>query len=333
MVFVWFILAAAVTVFAAIKLSRYADVISAKSAMGGLLVGTLLLAGATSLPEVTTSLSAVFIGNSDIAIGNMLGSNLFNLFIIAAFDLYYRRKKLFLWASNDHIYTAGLGLLLTLLTLLALLLKVDYTILGIGIDAFIIALLYGVGMFVIGRLPKSGINPETEVPKEDAGSETAAASSLTVKQAGVRFTLAAIIIMGAGSVLSIMGDEIAVVTGLGSSFVGSFLIAATTSLPEAVAVFVALQLRNVNLALGSILGSNIFNMLIIAGSDIFYRGGSILADVSDSHIVTSIAVSILSVVIILSIKQKTAASTIAYIWPSLLIVLGYFVSSYLIFVG
>ncbi|MGD7045041.1 sodium:calcium antiporter [Jeotgalibacillus proteolyticus] len=332
MVFVWFILAAAVTVFAAIKLSRYADVISAKSAMGGLLVGTLLLAGATSLPEVTTSLSAVIIGNPDIAIGNMLGSNLFNLFIIAAFDLYYRRKKLFQWAGNDHIYTAGLGLLLTLLTLVALLIKVDYTILGIGIDAFIIALLYGVGMFVIGRLPKSGIEAEVQEP-DDGTAETAAASSLTVKQASVRFAFAALVIMGAGTVLSIMGDEIAVVTGLGSSFVGSFLIAATTSLPEAVAVFVALQLKNVNLALGSILGSNIFNMLIIAGSDVFYREGSILADVSDSHIVTSIAVSILSVVIILSIKQKQAASTFRYIWPSLIIVLGYFVSSYLIFIG
>ncbi|KIL49166.1 sodium:calcium antiporter [Jeotgalibacillus campisalis] len=333
MVFIWFILAAAVTVFAAIKLSRYADVISSKSAMGGLLVGTLLLAGATSLPEVTTSISAVLIGNPDIAIGNMLGSNLFNLFIIAGFDLYYRQKKLFQWASNDHIYTAGLGLLLTLLTLVALYIKVDYTILGIGIDAFIIAILYGVGMFVIGRLPKSDSTLELETPKDDGIDETAATSSLTVKQAGIRFTFAALIIMAAGTVLSVMGDQIAVVTGLGSSFVGSFLIAATTSLPEAVAVFVALQLRNVNLALGSILGSNIFNMLIIAGSDIVYRNGSILADVSDSHIITSIAVSILSFILILSIKQKPAKSTFRYIWPSLIIVAGYFVSSYLIFVG
>ncbi|WP_084215563.1 hypothetical protein [Jeotgalibacillus campisalis] len=57
---------------------------------GQLLVGTLLLAGATSLPEVTTSLSAVLIGNNDNAIGNVLGSNLFNVFILACFDAVYR---------------------------------------------------------------------------------------------------------------------------------------------------------------------------------------------------------------------------------------------------
>ncbi|MFP3513746.1 sodium:calcium antiporter, partial [Peribacillus sp. SIMBA_075] len=88
-----FLLAAAVTVFAAIKLSQYADVISEKSAMGGMMVGTLLLAGATSLPEISTSFSAAAIGNADIAVGNMIGSNLFNLFILAGFDLLLNRRR------------------------------------------------------------------------------------------------------------------------------------------------------------------------------------------------------------------------------------------------
>lgn len=331
MVFIWFILAAAVTVFAAIKLSRYADVISSKTSMGGLLVGTLLLAGATSLPEVTTSISAVLIGNVDIAVGNVLGSNLFNLFIIACFDLYFRKKRLYHWASKDHLYTAGLGILLTLLALTALLLRVDYQILGVGIDSFIIAFAYIMGMFIISRLPKPPQVEQTlEVEKTD---NNPVVSSLTPKQAIVRFIFAALIIMGAGTALSIAGDQIAVITGLGSSFVGSFLVAATTSLPEAISVYVALKLRNVNLALGSILGSNIFNMLILAGSDIAYRNGSIIADVSDSHLVTAIGVLTLSIILLYSVVQKKPRSTIIYIIPSLLIVIGYFISSYLIFIG
>ncbi|PPA70678.1 sodium:calcium antiporter [Jeotgalibacillus proteolyticus] len=330
MVFVWFILAAAVTVFAAVKLSRYADIISSKTAMGGLMVGTLLLAGATSLPEVTTSVSAVLIGNVDIAVGNMLGSNLFNLFIIACFDLYFRKKRLYHWASKDHLYTAGLGLLLTILTLIALIVRIDYPIWDIGIDAFIIAFTYIIGVFVISRLPKSTEIVQPHVKEEATKPEE---SSLTAKQAIFRFVIAAIGIMAAGTALSITGDRIAVVTGMGSSFVGSFLIAATTSLPEAIAVFIALKLRNVNLALGSILGSNIFNMLILAGSDFAYREGSILADVSSSHIVTSIAVAILSIILLYSVSQKKPRSTIVYVIPSVLIIIGYFVSSYLIFNG
>ncbi|TFD98404.1 sodium:calcium antiporter [Jeotgalibacillus sp. R-1-5s-1] len=332
MVFVWFILAAAVTVFAAIKLSTYADVISTKTAMGGLLVGTLLLAGATSLPEVTTSLSAVVIGNPDIAVGNMLGSNLFNLFIIACFDLYYRQRKLFLNASNDHLYTAGLGLLLTIMVLISLLLKIDVSVFNIGLDALIIAIVYIIGMVIISRLPKAPAIEVPAEPKETKVDKKSAEFTMSVKHAVIGFIVAAIVIMGAGTVLSIMGDEIAVVTGLGSSFVGSFLIAATTSLPEAVSVLVALRLRNVNLALGSILGSNIFNMLILAGSDIFYREGAIISAVSNSHIVTAVAVTILSIVIMGSVLMKKAASTFKYVLPSLIIIVGYFVSSYLIFI-
>ncbi|MCC5891231.1 sodium:calcium antiporter [Exiguobacterium sp.] len=329
MVFVYFLLAAAITVYAAIKLSTYADVISEKSSMGGVLVGTVLLAGATSLPEVTTSISAVMINNPDIAVGNMLGSNLFNIFILAMFDLYFRQKRLFNEASRDHLYTAGLGLLLTVLTMVALIVRVDMTFIGIGVDALLIAALYGIGIYYIGKRPKEP-TATREVEQEVVASTT---SSISVKRAVYGFAIAAVVIMAAGTALSITGDRIAVVTGLGSSFVGSFLIAASTSLPEAVAVFVALKLRNVNLAFGSILGSNIFNMVIIAMSDVFYQNGSILADVSASHLVTAIGITILSILVMYSVLRKDVTSKVRYVLPSVLVVLVYFVSSYLIFTG
>lgn len=329
MVFIYFLFAAAITVYAAIKLSTYADVISEKSTMSGMLVGTVLLAGATSLPEVTTSISAVMINNPDIAVGNMLGSNLFNIFILAMFDLYFRQKQLFNEASRDHLYTAGLGLSLTVLTMIALIVRVDLTFVGIGIDALFIAALYGVGIYYIGKRPQQP-STEQEVEQEVGASVT---DTTSVKQAVVRFVIAALVIMGAGTALSVTGDQIAVVTGLGSSFVGSFLIAASTSLPEAVAVFVALKLRNVNLAFGSILGSNIFNMLIIAMSDIFYQNGSILADVSASHLVTAIGITILSVLVMYSVLRKDVTSKVRYVIPSILVVFVYAVSSYLIFIG
>ena len=328
MVFVYFLLAAAITVYAAIKLSTYADVMTEKSKMGGMLVGTVLLAGATSLPEVTTSISAVMIDNPDIAIGNMLGSNLFNIFILAMFDLYFRQKQLFNYASRDHLYTAGLGLLLTVTTLIALIVRVDMTFIGIGVDALLIAILYGIGIYYIGKQPTEPV-AEREVEEVVVGKY----EEITLKRAVFGFIIAAIVIMAAGTALSITGDQIAVVTGLGSSFVGSFLIAASTSLPEAVAVFMALKLRNVNLAFGSILGSNIFNMLIIAMSDVFYRNGSILADVSTSHLVSAVGITILSILVMYSVLRRNVTSKVRYVIPSLLVVVVYFVSSYLIFIG
>lgn len=332
MAFVWFILAAAVTVFAAIKLSNYADVLSTKTAMGGLLVGTLLLAGATSLPEVTTSVSAVLIGNPDIAIGNVVGSNMFNLFIFACFDLAYRRHHLLELAGRNHLYTAGTGLVLMVVTYLSLQFRPEWEVFGVGLDSIALVVLYAIGITVVGRISKSGAaapsmpEPEaTVLPDDDDG--------ITVRRAVIGFSLAALLIMGAGTVLSVMGDRIAVITGLGSSFVGSFLIAATTSLPEAVSVFVALRAKNVNLALGSILGSNMFNMLIIFLSDLFYREGPVLFAADPSHRITALVVMALSAVLLLAIARKKTASHALYIVPSVLIVIGYFVASYLMFQG
>lgn len=328
MVFVYFIIAAAVTVFAAIKLSQYADVISEKTAMGGMMVGTLLLAGATSLPEISTSMSAAAIGNADIAVGNMVGSNLFNLFILATFDFLLRRRRILETASRDHVYTALLGLLLTVLVIAALWLRIDVSVLGIGLDALIIGAAYIFGMVLINRLPKSQPEANVEVPDTEPRNPTA---DLSAKAALVRFVVAAIIILGAGTALSVLGDQIAIITGIGSSFIGSFLIAATTSLPEAISVFVALRLSNVNMAVGAIFGSNVFNMIILALSDPVYTPGPIISAVSGSHMIIAIGVFFMTILALFSLVQRKTMSTLTYSLPSISIIIIYFIASYLNF--
>ncbi|TWT03355.1 sodium:calcium antiporter [Planococcus sp. CPCC 101016] len=329
MVFVIFILAAALTVFASIKLSQYADVISSKTAMGGMMVGTLLLAGATSLPEVSTSFSAAAIGNADIAVGNMIGSNLFNLFILAGFDFLLRRRRILNRASRDNIYTSLLGILLTVLVILSLWLRLDTQILGVGLDALVIAVTYIVGMIVINKLPT--LDPEAEAIVESEEEPENPSASLSPKAAIVRFIVAALVILAAGTALSITGDQIAIITGIGSSFIGSFLIAAATSLPEAISVFVALRLSNVNMAVGAILGSNIFNMIILALSDPVYTAGPIMLDVSGANMIIAVGVLIMSLLALYSLYRKKSASVFSYALPSLIILIVYFAASYMNF--
>jgi cation:H+ antiporter len=326
--FVYFILAAIVTVLTAVKLSQYADVISEKTAMGGMMVGTLLLAGATSLPEISTSFSAAAIGNADIAVGNMIGSNLFNLFILAAFDFLLRRRRILERAEKDHIYTSLLGLLLTVLVILALWLRFDASVLGIGLDAWIIAITYVLGMLAINKLPK----PETDgKPASEEDESANPSASLSAKAAISRFIIAAVIILGAGTALSVTGDQIAVITGIGSSFIGSFLIAATTSLPEAISIFIALRLGNVNMAVGAALGSNVFNMIILALSDPVYTAGPILSAVSNSHLIIASGVLLMSLLGLFSLTQKKTLSDFKYALPSLVAIAIYFIATYLNF--
>lgn len=333
MVFIIFGLAAIITVLAAIELSNSADILSKKTSLGGFLVGTLLLGGATSLPELTTSISSIVINNPDIAVGNLLGSNMFNIFIIACFDLYYRKKRLFELASPGHMYTAGLGLTLSAMTLVALLQKSEYTVLWVGADSLLIVFIYSAGMYVISRVTTE--LTDNQVIALDFGEKVKGNTKSTPSLVRALFTffIAAIIIMITGTLLSISGDTIADITGIGSTFIGSFLMAATTSLPEAVAVLIALRLRNVNLAIGSILGSNIFNLLILVGTDIIYTRHPIFAVVAPLHEITAMTVTGLSVLITLSLMRNKVASTVSYMIPSLLIIVGYFIALYLIFNG
>lgn len=328
MVYLYFLIAAAITVAASIKLSQYADVMSEKTAMGGMMVGTLLLAGATSLPEVSTSFSAAAIGNADIAVGNMIGSNLFNLFILAAFDFLLRRRKIMEQASRDHIYTSLLGILLTILIILALWLRIDVSILGVGLDALIIAVSYVAGMVIISKVSQK--NPEAALETDEAAPDNPS-RNLSAKGAITRFVIAALVILGAGTALSISADEIAEITGIGSSFMGSFLVAATTSLPEAISVFIALRLNNVNMAVGAILGSNVFNMIILALSDPVYSAGPILSYVSGANMIIAVGVLIMSLLSLYLLMKRKTASTALYAIPSAVIIVIYFVSSYLNF--
>ncbi|RKD75592.1 cation:H+ antiporter [Sinobaca qinghaiensis] len=329
MIYILFLIAALVTIFAAVQLSTYADVISEKSKWGGMMVGTILLAGATSLPEVTASVTAVLIDSPDIAVGNVLGSNLFNILIIGFFDLVYRKDKIFASMARSNIYTALLGVFLTGMVFFALIIRTDISILGIGIDSIIILLTYVIGMIAINKFTGSN---EVAAPALEAKSPVKK-KSIPLKKAQTGFLIAAVITLIAGSALTFSGDGIATRTGIGASFVGSFLIAASTSLPEGVSVFIALKLRNYNLALGSILGSNLFNMILLTVSDIFYFKGPVIAASSQTNLITSTAIALLSCILVYSIMRARKKVIRYYTLPSIAIVVIYFVSSYLIFIA
>ena len=81
MVWFTFIISAALIVLAATQLAKYGDVIAVRTRLGGMFIGVMLLAGATSLPEVLTTISSLSQGVPNLAAGNLLGSNMFNMFL------------------------------------------------------------------------------------------------------------------------------------------------------------------------------------------------------------------------------------------------------------
>src|SRR5690554_6586742 len=223
MIWLWlkFILSAAVIIIAAIKLSRNADIIAEKTGLGRAWVGALLLPVVTTLPEIVTSVQAVLVENPDLALGNVLGSNMFNIFIIAVVDLIQGSGPILRYVRPGHILTAAIGILLTGLTVFAVLFGFNRTIplLGIGYDSLLLLLVFLGGVRLITRYEK----------KNGGHREAAQYEAESLGKAFLVVGIAAVMIFFSGRLLAVTADQLSRVTGLGGTFVGSFMVAVTTS--------------------------------------------------------------------------------------------------------
>ncbi|KPJ53880.1 MAG: hypothetical protein AMJ37_01035, partial [Dehalococcoidia bacterium DG_18] len=143
----------------------------------------------------------------------------------------------------------------------------------------------------------------------------------------------ALAIIGAGTWLALIGDEIAAGTGWGATFVGSLLLAVTTSLPELVVCIAALRIGATDMAIADVLGSNMFNMGIgVFCYDIFSRSGSIFSAASSSHVFTAAIVTLMTLIVITGLTFRLRRKTPLKIsWYAIALIVVYLGGVYAIF--
>ncbi len=301
MIWIQFALCSLAIVIAGSKLSKYGDIIAEKTGLGKTWIGVLLLATVTSLPELITGASSVIVFDlPDIAAGGVLGSCTFNLLIIALLDGLAGPEPVVTKVKPGQVLTAAFGTLLLGLVGMSLALGTKVPRIGwIGVDSIVFLLVYVIAMRLIFLYEKKRAAEFFEEVFETRPEE------MTMKQAYLRYSLFALVIIGAATWLPYLGEEIAKITGLERSFVGSIFIAVTTSLPEVVVSIAALRIGAVDLAFGNVLGSNLFNIAILALSDLMYTSGPLLNVVSDSHLITSIAAIVMTAITVIGLTYKT----------------------------
>ena len=135
---------AALVVAAGVALARFGDDIGLHLGIGRLWIGSVLIAGATSLPELTTDVAAVRLGAADLAAGDLFGSSMANMFILAVLDLLPRMQVL-RRAALDHALSAALAVMLTALAALFLLARFELHWGTIGLGSLVLLGLYGLG--------------------------------------------------------------------------------------------------------------------------------------------------------------------------------------------
>jgi cation:H+ antiporter len=280
--FTEFGIAAFVLISAATFLTRFADTIAERTGLGRLLVGTLFLAGATSLPELTVDFNAIRIGEPDLAVGDLLGSSLFNLLILMGVSSVFRLPEEASSQSAQNAVAAVLSITLTSIVAFGLLVNLDASFLRGGLFSWFGFLCYLFGLRLLFLQGKRTASPQVEGAPQIQGRTL-------LGKAVTGYVACAMVILLAAPYLAEAADRLAVLTGLGHSFVGTTLVAASTSLPELAATTAAFRMRRTDLALGNIFGSNTFNICLVLPLD-WYHAGNLLHDAADVHVISAVGV-------------------------------------------
>jgi cation:H+ antiporter len=312
-----FCVLAAIIIAAGTVLTRCADAFAEITGFGRLLVGSILLAGSTSLPELTVDLSAIRLDLPNLAIGDLIGSSLMNLLILAVIDLSHQAKgRMLSRAAAAHALSGTLGIALAAVVGIGILIGPRFpnaSLLGIHLTVYLLALGYILGVRMIFIDQRMAVREakeaaEAKQAKEAGDSPKASQASRESILGGTArpglaryiagFIAAAAVIFFIGPRLAEAAGKIAELSGLASSFVGTTFVALSTSLPELVASITAVRMGAFDLVVGNVFGSNAFNMVLFLPLDAAYPG-ALFAVANEAHVISVLAVIVCTAVVIL----------------------------------
>ncbi len=324
---IWLSLLACLAVigFAGVRLSRYGDIIAEKTGLSRGWVGLILLATVTSLPEMVTGLSAVTAAEApDIAVGDLLGSCVFNLFIIVLLDFLHRKESLYTRAHQGNVLSASYGMVLIGFVGLNLLLYRDgsFPAIGhVGLYTPLILLFYLLAMRSLYRYEKAQLSEYVEERAE-------LYPQISLKQAVQGYALAASAVVAAGIWLPFLARDLATAMAWEQSFVGTLFVAAITSAPEVAVSIAALRMGAIDLAIGNLFGSNMFNIVLLAIDDLAYLPGPLLGEVSIAHAASAFSAMMMSGLAVVGLVLRPASRVLRTIsWLSLLLLVIYLLNS------
>ena len=298
-----FLVSAVVVVLAGIMLARFGDQVADVTGWGALWVGTILVSVATSLPELVVNITGVLIDDDPgIALGNVFGADMINIFTISMVAIVFGIRNLF---GGQPMDTQRLVLVAVALGVIAFAFgwSGDWGLGPTSVGAVVIAVGYVVGMKLVYD---AGSAARAEAAAEPAGDGGGGSGSAAKIWGG--FFAAAAVVLVAAYFLALSADGIAEASGLGRSFIGVLLVSIVTTLPEATVTVTAALRKSYGLVIGNIYGSCAFNLFVIPIAGLFFAGGPLLREMTDAHFVAAgFAVGLMAAGFLIIRSFKTAA--------------------------
>lgn len=309
-------------------LSRSADALAGAHGWGRGWVGMALLSTVTSLPELTSGISAVaFVDAPNLAVGNALGACVINLLFLVVVDALQRHQPMYAEASSTHLLSAGFGVVMLGFVALSLLTGDRApAVLHLGVYSPMLLALY---LLALKAVHANECKALTVLNATNSRGLT-----VQIRNEWKRFFFAALVVLAAGSWLSAVADGLAAALGLSRSFVGTVLMAIVTTLPEMAVTLAALRLRALDMAIGNLLGSNLFNAAILAVDDAFYVRGPLLVDAAPVHAGTAVTALVMTGMVIIGLVMRPKGRALRVVsWVSVALAATYAVNAALVYLG
>ena len=266
------------------KLSQYVDVYAERTGLGKAFAGALLLGGATSLPELATTLTASASGAAEMAGTNLLGGVVMQIAVLAVMDAWVLRgKPLTLFAPRASLLMVGV-MLIALVALAAAAVSCGEiaAVAGVGVWPVVLMAAYVASLWVIYRYegdprwePKGEVKQPPQAARDSKDAHERKFAEVSTKQVVGRFALATGVVLIGGYAVATSGQALAQQTGIGQSFVGATLVALATSLPEVSTTYSAVRFGAYSMAAANILGTNSLAIALFLPAELAYRQGAI----------------------------------------------------------
>lgn len=239
----------ALVLWGADRLTDGAVSIAKRLKISEIVIGLTIVAMGTSMPEFCISLVSALKGTSDLAVGNVLGSNIMNTLLIVGVTAAIAPMTILRSTVNKDIPWVLVA------SAMLIVLCIDKTL--ARVDAIILAVAFAVFMFYT---LKGAHNGQAETPAEEEGKKTQS----PLMAAGFIILGLACLIIGSNLFVD-AATRVAQSLGVSEAIIGLTIVAGGTSLPELATSVVAARKGQSDIAIGNVIGSNVFNILLILG--------------------------------------------------------------------
>ncbi len=294
---------ALVLIAAAMVLARAADTLAEATGIGKVWVGSALLAMATSLPELGVEIAAVRQGAIDLAIGDVFGSSMGNMLILAVLGFVPPRDGLFRRASLDHTLAASFAIVATALAAVLVFTRSPSVLGGVHPGTLGLLATFLLGSSVVYRqgrwangathAPPPLVPPPAPPLVPPRTTAEPAHPPGAWRRPAAEFAAAAAVLLLVAPTFAHSAADLAESTGVGQTVFGTLVVGLATSLPEIVTCVAALRMGAPDLAVGNLFGSNLFNTVMFVPMELAHPGASLFAVASPEHGLTALLAIIL----------------------------------------